>query len=188
MLQFLLTISDESYHSKIEYIYIRYHEDMLRFAISKFQSMGRNNYLYDAEDAVQNVFIKIVKYIDKLDLSRSETEIKNYCFSILSNEICCILGDNEICCEDISDLSIETEFDFLSEINLKEKYDDVVKAIELLDDRYSSTLYLIFCRELTVNEIAEMMGISTQTVYSRIRRGKIALVNTLKGTKTDASR
>ena len=188
MLQFLLTISDESYHSKIEHIYIRYHEDMLRFAISKFQSMGRNNYFYDAEDAVQNVFIKIVKYIDKLDLSRSETEIKNYCFSILSNEICCILGDNEILCDDISDLSIETEFDFLSEINLKEKYDDIVKAIELLDDRYSSTLYLVFCRELTVNEIAEMMGISPQTVYSRIRRGKNALVNTLKGTKTDVSK
>lgn len=188
MLQFLLTVSDESQHSKIEHIYNRYHEDMMRFAISKFQSIGRNNYAYDAEDAVQNAFMKIVKYIDNIDLSRSEKEVKNYCFSILSNEICCILGDEEIYCEDLSNVSIDSEFEFINNIDIKENYANLVKAIELLDDRYSSTLYLVFCKGLRVNEIAEMMGISPQTVYSRIRRGKIALADTFKGTRIDASR
>ena len=88
MLQFLLTLSDESNHSKIEHIYHTYHDYMMRYAVSKFQTLGRTNFKYNAEDAVQNAFMKITKYIDKIDFTRGEKDVKNYCFTILSNEIC----------------------------------------------------------------------------------------------------
>ena len=66
MLQFLLTLTDESNHSKIEYIYNTCHDYMMRYAISRFQALGRTNFMYDAEDAVQNAFMRITRYIDKV--------------------------------------------------------------------------------------------------------------------------
>ena len=95
MLQFLLTLTDESNHGKVEHIYNTYHEYMMRYAISKLQAAGRTNASYDAEDAVQNAFMKIVKHIDKIDFSRGDKDVKNYCLTILCNEVYNVLQDNE---------------------------------------------------------------------------------------------
>lgn len=61
MLQFLLSISDESNHSKIEYLYNRYQKEMMRVAKSRLKQLGMPNYEIDAEDVVQNAFVKIAK-------------------------------------------------------------------------------------------------------------------------------
>ena len=50
MLQFLLTLTDESNHGKIEHLYNKYHDYMMKCAVTKFKSLGRSNYTYDAED------------------------------------------------------------------------------------------------------------------------------------------
>ena len=191
MLQFLLTLSDESSHGKIEHIYHTYHDYMMRYAISRFQAIGRTNFKYDAEDAVQNAFVKITKHIDRIDFSRGEIDVKNYCLSILSNEIYNFLSDNkenfEIFEKD-EEFCFEKEYNFIEELELRENYDKVVKAIEDLDEKYSTTLYLVFCKEMTPNEISEMMGISVQTVYTRLRRGKKLLVDSLKGAKASGEK
>ncbi len=183
MLQFLLTISDEANHDKIERIYEKYHNKMMKYALSHLKSAKRTNYMFDAEDVVQNCFLKITKYIDSIDFSRSEIEIKNYCFTVLNHEICNLLGDEEVMFVDFTNFCLNTEFNFVNDIEIRERYDEVVKAIEELDEKYSSTLYLVLCQEKTVNEIAEMMGISAQTVYSRISRGKRKLIDSLEGAK-----
>lgn len=183
MLQFLLTISDEASHRKIENIYNTYHIQMMRYAISKFQSLGRTNFLYDAEDAVQNAFIKITRYIDKIDFDREEKDIKNYVFSILYNEINDLINNDEENFEFFEEFCKEKEYNFIEELEIRENYDEIVKAIEKLDERYSITLFLVFCKEMTVNEIAEMMGIGTKTVYTRLARGKKLLLDSLKGAK-----
>lgn len=183
MLQFLLTLSDESNHGKIEHIYHTYHEHMMRYAVSKFQALGRTNFKYDAEDAVQNAFMKITKYIDKIDFSRGEKDVKNYCFTILSNEIRKVLSDNQENFEINEEFCFEEEYTFVEELELKENYNQVVKAIEELDEKYSTTLYLFYYQEMTVNEIAKMMGISAKTVYTRLARGKKLLLDSLKGAK-----
>ena len=64
---------------------------------------------------------------------------------------------------------------------MKEGYGEIVRAIEKLDDKYSTTLQLFFCNEMTPNEIAELMGISPKTVYTRLARGKKLLLESLKG-------
>ncbi len=181
MLLFLLTISDEANHGKIEYIYNTHHDSMLRYAISKCKNSGRKDFLYDAEDAVQNAFMKIAKYIDRLDFSRGEKDVKNYCFSILCNEICRVLGDSKKIFENVEEFCEEKEYNFIEELGIRERYDEVVRAIESLDEKYSTTLFLVFCKEMTVNEIAEMMGISAKTVYTRLARGKRLLLDSLKG-------
>ena len=64
MLQFLLSITDESNHEKIMYLYNKYHDPMINYAVSKFKNMNRCNYAYDAEDAVQSAFVKITSPTD----------------------------------------------------------------------------------------------------------------------------
>lgn len=66
MLQFLFTICDEQYHSRIEYIYKRFHKDMFRFARNRFIAMNSHNPELDAEDAVQRAYLRITKYIHNL--------------------------------------------------------------------------------------------------------------------------
>ena len=181
MLQFLLTLTDESNHGKIEHIYDTYHEYMMKCAVSKFKSMGRSNVIYDAEDAVQNAFMKIAKYIDAIDFSRDEKDVKNYCLAVLTNEICNVLNFNQENSEFDEEFLSKNEYNFIEEIEIKERFDEVVKAIEELDERYSTTLELAFCKEMTPNEIADMMGITVKTVYTRLARGKKLLLDSLKG-------
>ena len=181
MLQFLLTLSDESNHQKIEHIYNTYYDYMMKYAVSKFKSSGRVNCVCDAEDAVQNTFIKIVKNVDHIDFSRGKNEVKNYCFTILSNEICNILCESEDFFEINEEFFDENQYNFIEELEIKENYNEIVKSIERIDEKYSSTLYLYFCMEKSVKEIAELMGVSSKTVYTRLARGKKILLEQLKG-------
>ena len=181
MLQFLLTLTDESNHGKIEHLYNTYHDYMMKCAVTKFKSLGRSNYVYDSEDAVQNAFMKITKYIDNIDFSRGEKDVKNYCLSILSNEISNILSENQENFEKSEEFCFQNQYNFIEELEMRERYDEVVKAIEALDEKYSTTLHLIFRNNMTPKQIAEMMGISVKTVHTRLDRGKKLLLDSLKG-------
>ena len=66
---------------------------------------------------------------------------------------------------------------------MKEQYALVVKTIEHMDEKYSSTLYLVFVEEKTPLSVAEEMGISVKTVYTRLSRGKQLLIDSIKGEK-----
>ena len=70
MLIFLLSISDKSVAANVERLYRDYYEDLLRFAQGRLKQSGIKNYEIDAEDAVQNAFVKITKYIDKQQKSQ----------------------------------------------------------------------------------------------------------------------
>ena len=181
MLQFLLTLTDESNHGKVEQIYNTYHDYMMKYAVSKLQAAGRTNFMYDAEDAVQNAFMKIVKYIDNIDFSRGEKDVKNYCLAILCNEVCNVLSDNQENYEFDEELCSGNEYNIIEELEMKEIYNEVVERIKVMDEKYSTTLYLVLCKENTVNEVAEMMGLAPKTVYTRLARGKELLLNSLKG-------
>lgn len=185
MLQFLLTLTDESNYAKIEHIYYKYHEYMVRYAVGKLHAMGRTNFVYDAEDAVQNALMKISRHIEKIDFSRGDKDVKNYCMTVLSNEIYEVLNQNQEDFELDEENCSTTEYNFIEEIEIRERYDEVVKAIAALDEKYSTTLYLIFHEEKTVNQVAEMMGISPKTVYTRLNRGKQILLDSLKGAEID---
>ena len=137
MLEFLLSISDPSDHEKITRLYEDYYDFMLKYAVGKFKNAGRRNYGYDAEDTVQNCFMKITRYIDDIDLSWGEKSVKNYVFAILNNEICNFLNNNEEFDELDEAFYENLEYDFLEELDIKERYNEAVKTIESLDEIYS---------------------------------------------------
>ena len=135
MLQFLLTLTDESNHGKIEHLYNKYHDYMMKCAVTKFKSLGRSNYTYDAEDAVQNAFMKITRYIDNIDFSRDEKDVKNYCLAILSNEICNVLSDNQENYEFDEEFSSAGEYNFIEELNLTQK--EMSEMLHMSESSYS---------------------------------------------------
>ena len=84
MLIYLLSISDESDHGKITELYEEYYEFLLKYSINQFKYHRRTNYLYDAEDAVQNTFVRITKNIKTIDFSGGKKRVQNLIFTILT--------------------------------------------------------------------------------------------------------
>ena len=184
MLTFLLTIADESDHEKVLHIYNKYHADMIRFAKSKLYSLGSSNIDANAEDAVQSAFIKIVRYIDRIDFSLGEKSVKSYVFSILYNEIHNLLREEANLHE--MEKKIEVDFnandtDFIEQLDIKNRYENVVRTISMLDEKYSFILFWVYCQDMSIHDIADMLGISEKTVYTRLARGKRHLLELLEG-------
>ena len=175
MLHFLLSLSAESVHSKIERIYDTYHDDMLRFAKKRLRRSGIKNYEIDAEDTVQNAFVKITKYIDKIDFSGSEAKIRSYILSIVSNEVVNTVSGYRYS-DDIDEYAdtLESE-NFMEKINAKESYDSLVRIIKQMDEKYSTALMYHYCYEMSVREIAQMLDLPENTIYTRLMRGKVIL-------------
>lgn len=181
MLQFLLSIADEKDHAKIEYLYNRYHEDMIRFARYRLRKKKMPNYELDAEDAVQNAFLKITKYIDKVDFTVGDKGLRAYVLKIVSNEVSGIVSDY-IYFDDIDEYSNTLEYgDFFEQMRIQERYDEVVEEIDRLDEKYSIPLSLRYGEEMETKEIAHLMGLPEKTVYTRISRAKKLLVEKING-------
>jgi RNA polymerase sigma-70 factor (ECF subfamily) len=181
MLQFLLSIADQSDHEKVEYIYHKYHQDMLRLAKQHLRQMKSANCELDAEDVVQNAFVKIVRHIGKIDFSRNDQEIHSYIMTIVANEAKIFMSDI-VYCEDLEKYeNLMSDEDFIKQICIREQYQAVVAAVAQMDERYSTTLSLRYVDNLSVKEIAVLLGIEEKSVYTRIERGKRKLLEKLQG-------
>ena len=135
----LWILTDEEAHERILRIYRRFHDDMIRFARVRLRRMGDVNYLADSEDVVQNAFVKITKYIDAIDMERSEKEMRVYIFSIVVNEIHTFFAKREVIA-DVEDLE-GGEDDFFEQLQLKEQYQSVLDAMRSLDVKYITVLW-----------------------------------------------
>lgn len=180
MLSFLLTLVDDQHRDIVQHIYDTYHDDMIRFARYKLRISGVPSYEVDAQDAVQSAFLKICKYYKSICESIPEKQLKVYVFSIVKNESNDIINGNkryEKADEDIETLPDE---EFLEKIRIKERYDEVIEAIQNLNEKYSITLMHYYVKEMAIKNIAESMGIPEKTVYTRLERGKRLLLESLK--------
>lgn len=183
MFFYLISLVDANDAPKIEYIYRKYHRDMIRFAKFRLRKAKIASYEVDAEDVVQNAFVKISKHVKRISLDVSEKELKAYVFSIVANESNNFISDYiyvESLDEGHSELS---DSDFFEGICIKERYNEVIGAIESMDERYSITLLYRYHNRMTVRQIAELMGIPEKTVYTRLMRGKSLLLKLLEETE-----
>ena len=181
LLNFLLSISDEGVLAKVERLYYTYYDAMLCFAQSRLKQSGIQNYEIDAEDAVQNAFVKITRYINKINIAAPEKAIRSYCLSIVANEVRDIVSDDRRC-DDIEEYADSlADEDVIEKMNIKESYRNIVEIIKRMDEKYSTVLMYYFCYDMSVKEIAEMLDLSENTVYSRFSRGKLILMKTIGG-------
>ena len=180
MLSYLLTITEESKKEDIIHIFNSFHDDMILIARSFLKKAGVKNYGIDAEDAVQNAFVKITKYINTLKDSVPQEHLRTYLYAVVVNEAKNIIEENNK--ESNIPLSVCSEMgddDFINALMIKERYDTVVKKIKELDERYSGVMLFRYCSDMSVKEIAKLLGVSTATVYTRLNRGKQKLLEDL---------
>lgn len=178
MLIFLLSLADEQFRPQIERLFRRYHNKMLRVARQSFARAKHHNPALDAEDAVQSTFLSIVRYANSVPFGKPENELKAYLFTILHHEITKIIEEPELPSQDgVEDIiDIESLSDLAERIDIRDQYAEVVTAIRDMDPKYSSVLLLCYGEEMTVKQAAEVLGISPNTVYTRLRRGKQQLI------------
>ena len=169
MLTFYLSlIDDHKNDSKFENLYLTYNQKLYNVAISIL------NEHYDAEEAVQDAFIKIAKVIDVIDDS-DPIILKSFLFQIIKNTSIDLKRqkqkNNRIVnidfCESLpSDDSVEDR------IEMEEEGNTIKKAILSMPETYREVLKLNLLYEFSASEIAKLLNISVNTVFSRIHRGK----------------
>ncbi len=177
MLLFLLPFTDDEVRQakqkRVSELFEKYHVSMVRMAKTRLKNLHIYSYNTDADDMVQNTFMRIMLYIDDIDLSRSESDIRSYIMSMLAN----VINDH------VKNLSKQVPFDeideerdseeeFIHSLNITNRYDDVVAALCRMDRIYSMVLISRFQYGKSVDEIAEMTGLSRKGVESRILRGR----------------
>ena len=182
MLSFLLAISDEKDRAKVEEIYIKYRKIM--YAVARNKLSSRPNASFEAEEAVQNAFIKIIDHFDSIRFDESEERLRAYFISIATNEAINIINKqaNTISIDDV-DEELFSDEDFVEKLCLHSEYEYVKKAIMNLDERYRIVLLLRYVEDMEVETIANTLNMKKVTVYANIRRGKLLLLNMLKKEK-----
>jgi RNA polymerase sigma-70 factor (ECF subfamily) len=101
--------------------------------------------------------------------------------TIVANEAKIFMSDI-VYCEDLEKYeNLMSDEDFIKQICIREQYQAVVAAVAQMDERYSTTLSLRYVDNLSVKEIAVLLGIEEKSVYTRIERGKRKLLEKLQG-------
>ena len=153
---------------------------MMRYAYARLKNAGCMNYKEESEDVLQDAFVRAIKYLDRIDIKYGKESVCSYMLTIVSNIIYERLkdGNDDISIDDIDDYPYDDR-DFADSIMEKERCEDVVKAIDRLDEIYRITFTYRFRDGMSIKEIAEIMGISESTVKVRIHRGRKLLCDLL---------
>lgn len=127
----------------------------------------------DAEDAVQNTFMQVIKHFDKI----YEIPCKNLPFwliSIVKNEALMILRKKKrvVQLEDWDCIIEESEY--ISD------YDELVQLFSRLPETYRAALEMKFLLDYSGKEIAQRLGLSETAVNTRISRGRTLLKEILE--------
>lgn len=160
-------------------------DDILIYLMNEYGTMVKRlafSYVKDislAEDIAQEVFIAAFKNLDsfkgessyktwiyRITINRSKDMVKSKAFRMVSlNHII----------NPFKKSSTSTEV----EVIRKENNNKVVAAIFTLPVKYREIIYLFYYEDLKIHEIHQITHINTETIKSRLRRGKQLLKNKL---------
>ena len=179
MLVYLLSISSEEAKPILRGFYLEYKDDLIKIALKELKDAGDTNYIIDAQDIVQNTFVKVTRYINRLP-HKDRSNQKAYLYAIAKNEIRNFLAQyGKLKTETLDPRDIPDDKNFLVVIDIKERYNEVVDAIYALDERYSTVLLFRYAENYSVKRIAQVLGVDRAVVYSRLRKGKALLLEKL---------
>ncbi len=178
MLTFLLSLTSEQNREKVEYLFTTFHDDVLRYAKSRLR--GKSYTGFDAEDVVQEAYIKVIKYIERIDFSVGDASLKSYLFSVVDHKTIDMLKGCEFH-ENLENYENELEDeDFLEKLRILDEAKHVREALKQLPIIYTITLRCRFYGNMSMKEIADYMDVPENTVKSRIKRGKRMLFDVLQ--------
>ena len=135
----------------------------------------------EAEDAVQNAFVKITRHINTIKGKVKEENVRAYLYAITNNEVSKIIDsyykNRTLSLDETITMS---EDEFFDQLLIEEHYDEVVEVIRKLDEKYSTVLFLRYDRKYNVKKIAKLIGLSPSAVYTRLSRAKQLLLEYFK--------
>ena len=159
---FIAILESEADKKRFTEIYEQYHSLIEKTAMRILKNQQ------DAEDAVQNTFVQIIRHFEKT----FEIDCKNLPFwiiSIVKNESLTILRKKKRITqlEDWESVSKDTE--------TVTEYNELVRLFSKLPETYRAALEMHFLLEYSGKEIARKLGISESAVNTRISRGRVLL-------------
>ena len=159
MVIYLQMIDDPRDRWKFEQLYTRY-KDLMHYTAYKILRNDR-----DAEDAVHDAFLAIVRNIEKISaVERPKT--RAYVVTIVENKAIDLYRKRqrrptEALTEETVGLSVEYDGD-----------DELSRCMAKLPARYRQFLLLRYDHDYTVKEVAQMMGLSLSAAYKLEQRAK----------------
>lgn len=175
-----LSITEEKQKYDVIDIFELYHKDLLKITAQKLKAAGDPNYIVDAQDVVQEVYVKLAKYIKTVN-GVSKSELKAYLYAIAANETkgyLCRMRQYEPTSEMTK---IRSDDEFIDRLLIRERYERVVDCIGALDEKYSIVMLFRYVQGYSPRRIAKILGVNTAVVYSRLKTGKQKLIELLDG-------
>jgi RNA polymerase sigma-70 factor (ECF subfamily) len=172
MLAFLLTIENDRDRNKLEELYVTYRKELFYVAYRILHSY------HDAEDVIQNTFIKISKYLDKIgEIKCKKTRgylviiVRNLSYDRYNEKKKAIPVDfmDEEADEMESDLSLEEHV-----LNL-ERGKELAEALSETNPGYADLLTLKYYYDYSLSEIADLVNLTNEVVSVRLTRARAAL-------------
>ena len=150
-------------NKKIRNIYIKFNSDLLKFIKSKIDNKQ------DAEDILQNVYIKIDKSLGKLN---DESKIKSWIFTITRNTIFDFYKKKQKHPYELNDdilnvIEKDDNNNYLSEMT-----GCISHMLKELPGNYSEALKIVYLEWKSQKELSEKLWISIPWAKSRIQRGR----------------
>lgn len=162
--------------TKFHRIYRRYHNTMYAVAYDILKNV------HDAEDVVEDSLIKVIGILNKINADDiDKPRGKNLMITIAKNTALDHkkkVENNVIPKEHIENYRLEKN---IEEIYINtENYQELIKCIEELDDKYKDVFRLRVIYELNSKEIGNLLNITEQNVNMRYMRAKAMLKQKLE--------
>ncbi len=127
----------------------------------------------DAEDVLQDIFIKVYFKINLYDERKSS--FVTWVFTVTRNTVFNKLKQKKMVRLDYDNMSLES-----NQGNNFEDDEIVQKAINVLDNKYKDIVLLYYMEGFKYKEIADILKMPINTVKTRLNRAKGILKNELK--------
>jgi len=142
----------------------------------------------DAEDVFQEVFVKLVRYKEKIE---DEEHLKNWLIRVTINESRRIEGSGwkkNVSLDTTDDEDTEwTPEDVETDTNPEEAFltternESILEKVRELPQKYREVIHLHYYEDKKLVDISNILGINESTVKTRLRRAKDILSKSLKG-------
>lgn len=133
----------------------------------------------EAEDAVQDAFVTLLKYSGEIRQPESP-RAKSFVTVITKNKAFDLLRKRKNEAELADAEAADVEQDVLELLCTKESEEQIIAAINAMDQRYSSVLYCVLVLECSTKKAARLLGRKHSTVRSQLKRGKALLAEGLR--------
>ncbi|MCK4980148.1 MAG: sigma-70 family RNA polymerase sigma factor [Candidatus Delongbacteria bacterium] len=159
------------FHTKIIELY---NPDM--YKVARYYLNSAYNKIADVEDAVQEVWIKVFKYIDLLEEAEKFPSwiskiMKNQCLNMQKKNISITNKHMFVDIESRNDIVNIIEDGDLSNIT-HESRQALKKFMGMLPNKYSEPLEMFYFQKMKIKNIAEYLDLNLSALKWRMQRGR----------------